>query len=493
MINLVWLKRDLRLHDHRPLVEALKGGHPCILLYVFEPQYWQLEDTSARQWQFIVESLQALNAELSKQNRKLWIAHGRMWDVLDSLHQSIGIRALYSHQETGNAWTYDRDKGVGQWCKTHDIPWHEFAQFGVKRGPIDRDDWDAIWQDQMSEKVLPCPSLDKLIPPPAEYADIPKRYPGNDNAFTKQAQKGGRQTGLRVLQSFFDSRHRQYLSSVSSVHTGPKNSSRLSPYLAYGCLSMKEVVQSCRHQLAHTSDTRSLAAFKSRLHWHCHFIQKMESEPEYETGPVHRDLAALREDCWDLQRFDAWRDGITGIPFIDACMRMLIHSGWLPFRMRAMLTAFSSYHLWLPWQKPAAHLAKLFVDYEPGIHYPQIQMQSGTTGINPFRIYNPVKQGLRFDADGRFIRRWLPELASVEDAYIHEPWLSTRLRQDCYPLPVVMPEQAAREARDRMHRFYQRHVSQAETQRIVQQHASRRYRKKTPRPAMPDNQQMRLF
>ena len=92
-------------------------------------------------------------------------------------------------------------------------------------------------------------------------------------------------------------------------------------------------------------------------------------------------------------------------------MRALIETGWVNFRMRAMLVSFASYHLWLHWKEPALHLARMFTDYEPGIHYAQVQMQSGTTGMNTVRCYSPVKQGMDHDRDGEFARRWLPELA----------------------------------------------------------------------------------
>jgi deoxyribodipyrimidine photo-lyase len=103
-------------------------------------------------------------------------------------------------------------------------------------------------------------------------------------------------------------------------------------------------------------------------------------------------------------------------------MRSLRATGWLNFRMRAMVMSFASYNLWLPWRETGLHLARQFTDYEPGIHWPQVQMQSGTTGINTIRIYNVVKQGYDQDPGGAFVRRWIPELAAIPDRFIHEPW-----------------------------------------------------------------------
>jgi deoxyribodipyrimidine photo-lyase len=493
MINLVWLKRDLRLTDHKPLYQATREDLPVILLYVQEPGYWQLADTSARHWQFIIQSLRDINRQLSDQHTGIWIAQSDILVCLEQLHRQYQISCIFSHEETGNQWTYDRDKQVQRWCNRNQISWRQCPQFAVKRGPLNRDNWDKFWQQQMSAPMVPAADLAKLMPPVAEYQQLPPDYPGDDRLFCRSPQTGGRSAAERVLESFLQRRQHRYLQSVSSPVNGPEFSSRLSPYLAYGCLSMKEIVQASVNRLAQCQQSQALRAFKSRLHWHCHFIQKLEAEPEYEHHAVHRDLLPLRSQSFDASLFEAWCKGRTGIPFIDACMTMLIATGWLPFRMRAMLMAFSSYHLWLPWQRPAAWLAQLFTDYEPGIHYPQVQMQSGTTGINPFRIYNPVKQGQRFDADGHFIRRWLPQLRQLNSAYIHQPWLCPDFNSLDYPEPVVDVDAAARQARETLFKFYRELVSATETQRIVNRHASRRYRRRSKAEQTITSNQLSLF
>jgi deoxyribodipyrimidine photo-lyase len=134
-------------------------------------------------------------------------------------------------------------------------------------------------------------------------------------------------------------------------------------------------------------------------------------------------------------------------------MRYLIYHGWLNFRMRAMLVSIACYTLKLPWQPVSDYLAKLFVDFEPGIHYPQIQMQSGTTGQQVLRIYNPVKQAQELDPEGIFVRRWLPELGQVSHVWIFEPWrmpaeMRVRTCSQCYPLPPVDFSCSHREAKD---------------------------------------------
>jgi deoxyribodipyrimidine photo-lyase len=227
---------------------------------------------------------------------------------------------------------------------------------------------------------------------------------------------------------------------------------------------------------------RALAAFEGRLHWHCHFIQKLEGAPRIEHQNMQRACDGLRDPVPDRERLAAWCAGRTGFPFVDACMRALTASGWINFRMRAMLMAFASYHLWLHWREPGLHLARLFTDYEPGIHWSQAQMQSGTTGINSLRIYNPVKQSQDQDPEGRFIRRWVPELGRVADAFIHAPWTMTPAEQEAcgvrigrdYPPPLVDHLAAAREARQRLGAVRRQGAARAEGRAIYRDHGSRR-------------------
>jgi deoxyribodipyrimidine photo-lyase len=242
---------------------------------------------------------------------------------------------------------------------------------------------------------------------------------------------------------------------MSSPVSGFDACSRLSAHFAWGSVSIREANRAARAELARLRSMDSppagwrgaLDSFVGRLHWHCHFTQKLEDEPRLEFENLHPAYDAL-DKPFDEARFAAWAEGRTGLPFVDACMRALIATGWMNFRMRAMLMAVASYHLWLPWRPTGLHLARVFTDYEPGIHWPQVQMQSGTTGINTVRIYNPVKQGYDQDPDGAFVRRWVPELAGVPAACLHEPWRWDGAAGLDYPAPVVDHKAAARAARE---------------------------------------------
>ncbi|MFM7360558.1 MAG: FAD-binding domain-containing protein [Cyanobium sp.] len=485
-LQVVWFKRDLRSSDHRPLLEACQQG-PVLPLYLVEPELWLQSDSSARQWQFCRESLLELRAALIALGQPLVVRRGAVEQVLERVHRSCGIAALWSHEETGNGFTYARDLRVSAWARSHGILWHECPQFGVTRRLRDRQGWARRWESRMAEPLTPqpprLPRLDGIDPgaiPSAEelgLADDP----------CPDRQGGGRSAGLELLESFLAQRSRRYASGLSSPVTAPLSCSRLSPHLSWGTLSLREVVQRTRARRGElaadpqaVSWRRSLQRFDERLHWHCHFIQKLESQPSLEFRELHPLTAGLQQS--DPVRLAAWSEGRTGLPLVDACMRSLIASGWLNFRMRAMLMSVASHHLALPWRDSGLHLARLFVDYEPGIHWSQVQMQSGTTGINTIRIYNPIKQGRDHDPDGLFLRRWLPELAAVPAVHLHEPWTMDAATLDRlgwgaerpYPLPIVDPIAAAAAARERLWALRRQSDFAAPAAAIQQRHGSRR-------------------
>ena len=466
-IALLWLKRDLRLFDHQPLQQALDYCrlHSCPLvgLYVLEQEYWQQADTSQRQWAFIYEGLLALDKHWQQLGGAgLCFINSCIAAQLEQWQQAGYQLALFSHKETGNLWTYQRDKKVEKKCRQLGINWHQTTQFGVLRPNPNRDQWADHWQSFMEQPLIPEPvnlkanRNPRLLPGcqpiqrlPAQVCMDPWPCPAR--------QPGGRMQALKLWQSFIAGRGRFYRSSISSPLTAERACSRLSPYLALGCISVRELLQATRQQRQQNNDRvfkRSLSAFESRLWWHCHFIQKLEDQPDMEWQALHPAYRQLRGEInSDWQQ--AWQQGRTGWPLVDACMRYLHHHGWLNFRMRAMLMSIISYPLWQPWQPAAQFLAAQFVDYEPGIHYPQVQMQAGTTGINIPRIYNPTLQAQKLDPQGSFIRRWLPELRCVGNTWIHQPWLMPDRQQrqsgvtlgQHYPEPLVDFTQASRQAK----------------------------------------------
>ena len=159
-------------------------------------------------------------------------------------------------------------------------------------------------------------------------------------------------------------------------------------------------------------------------------------------------------------------------------MRCLVQTGYLNFRMRALVVSFFVHHLWQPWQACSAFLAKQFLDFEPGIHFPQIQMQAGETGINTLRIYNPVKNGLEHDPFGNFTKQWIPELRVLPEKLVHTPWNLTPLETEIYnfkigynyPTPIVDTEKSRKFASETLWQIQNKSTVQEESKRILKQH-----------------------
>jgi deoxyribodipyrimidine photo-lyase len=482
----VWFKRDLRVHDHIPLAQAAKHGRiTCV--YFIEPSLWRSPDAATQHYQFILESLRDLHVQLAQVGLKLNLLVGEATDCLNRLRQVEPFDGLYSHEETGNAISYERDKAVTRWCRAHDVLWQQFPQFGVRRGSHDRDHWKAAWESFCCRPQVPEPqgahgSLLHIIDKPPIANQL-----GLIDCDPPQRQRGGRQMGLQTLQEFLSNRSQQYRGGISSPLSAPTACSRLSVYLSYGCLSMREIFQATHAHIQslpeeHRRQKQGLQSFVSRLYWHCHFIQKLEDEPELEYRNLHRGYDGLREPHWSEERFEALREGRTGWPLVDACVAMMAQTGWLNFRMRAMLVSVAAYPLWLHWQPVGHWLARQFLDYEPGIHWSQVQMQSGTTGINVPRVYNPIKQARDQDPKGVFVRRWLPAMRRVPEAWVFEPWrMPANLQSVCgvtigrdIAEPICDLESSTREAKQKVFALRADPLIKAEKKAIVKKHGSRK-------------------
>lgn len=482
-VQVVWFKKDLRVRDHAPLARAAERG-PVLPLYLYEPEQLHHEEFAGHHLTYLNDGLTELDGRLRALGTPLVVRRGEAVAVLEELSELVPIGGLWAHEETGNGVSYARDRRVRAWARERGIPFTELPQSGVVRRLRDRDGWADTWEERMAAPIIPTPiALRGTDLPPGGLCTHAELGVGTND---KLIPSGGEAVAHATLDSFLSVRGVNYMREMSSPLTAEESCSRLSAPLAFGTVSLREVVQATRQRLATVKGdpgadprwVRSLRSFESRLHWHCHFIQRLESEPEMEFRNLNPVFDGLRPDVgdpgWNPDLYDRWAHGQTGYPLVDACMRMLRATGWLNFRMRAMLVSFASNHLWLHWRPTGLFLARQWLDNEPGIHWSQMQMQSGTVGINRVRIYSPTRQAREQDPDGVFIRRWVPELVDVPLDFLHAPWEWSGATRLNYPPPVVDEGKAGAAARARIYAARESASFEAEARRVYERHGSRK-------------------
>jgi len=482
-VQLVWFKKDLRVHDHAALSAAAERG-PVVPVYLYEPEQTGHPEFGGHHLAYLNACLEQLDEELRRLGTPLLLRAGEAVATLETLCRDLEaggrtVGALWAHQETGNGVSFTRDRRVRAWARARGVPFHELPQTGVVRALRNRDGWADAWEERMAAP---------LLRPPLALRGT-ELSPGGQQTHSDLGVSPNRQTlppagsaaAGALLGSFLQGRGVRYRREMSSPLSAEHSCSRLSAPLAFGTLSLRQAVQATRQRLAAVQGTDtdpdwagSLRSFESRLHWHCHFMQRLESEPEMEFRNLNRAMDGLREGHWRQDWYERWAAGQTGFPLVDACMRSLLATGWLNFRMRAMLVSFASQHLWLHWRQPGLFLARQWLDNEPGIHWSQMQMQSSTVGINAVRIYSPTRQAREQDPQGVFIRRWVPELADVPGDFIHAPWVWTGAGRLDYPPPVVDEGKAAALAKSRIFAAREGADFRQESRRVYTLHGSRK-------------------
>ena len=492
----------MRLYDNDALAAALDYADHVLPVFVFEPDLINQPDYSAMHVHAWSQALTDLRERLNERGGNLYVTSDEILKVFTRLQKEIGFTAIFSHEETGTGWTFKRDIRVAKWCDEYKIEWQESYQNSVIRRLSSRDDRQPIFQKRLIQTpTVPTPDIVRL-PETMEDTCASQVIPTYRDFFAQAdyaqiqfslLQHVSETAAISDLKSFLTERGIAYSGGISSPNTAFEAGSRLSPHLAWGTLSLRSVFKattraaSLYKEANHEHSGRwgkSLRAFTSRLHWHDHFIQRLESESEMEFTAINPAYASLNYED-DPGKLDAWINGNTGVPIVDACMRCLQATGFLNFRMRAMVVSFAVYGLHLSWRTIHEPLAQIFLDYEPGIHLSQLQMQAGVVGINTIRVYSPTKQIIDQDPDCKFVKRWIPELENFDTAAIID-YEKTVLGK--YPAPIVDFKANSKLMKDQIFAIRKSQEGKKASQEVLKKHGSR---KKTGKKK--SKSQMQLF
>lgn len=425
-----WFRRDLRLADNRALAEAVGNGE-VVALFVDDPVF---DRAGAARRRFLRESLASLGASMDD---ALVIRRGRPEDVVPAVAEECGAREVVAAEDFG-PYGRRRDAAVaraleaaGRGLRFADSP------YAVRPGSVRKDDGSPYavftpfskgWQRVGWELPLDDPGAPRwrrLASDGLPTADPP----------AASLPEAGEAAAHRLLDAFvaagddgldgYDRRRND---------PGVPGTSRLSPYLRWGAVHPRQL-------LALLGDSKAHQVFRAELAWREFYADVLARRPETAWQNLQPKMDAMVSDSGARAdaRFEAWQQGRTGYPIVDAGMRQLAATGWMHNRVRMITASFLVKDLHLPWQRGAAHFMDLLVDGDlaSNSHGWQWTAGTGTDAAPYFRVFNPVSQAERYDASGDYVRQWVPELAHLDGDELRAPWRSKRGIPLGYTDPVV--------------------------------------------------------
>jgi deoxyribodipyrimidine photo-lyase len=465
MVALLWFRRDLRVHDHPALCAALARHEQIVPVFCLDDRLLHGRHASGPRTAFLLECLTGLDEQLAARGARLVIRHGPPERELPALARETGATEV---QLSADPSPYEAARGrrVRAALERAGVTGHAHPGVSVV------DDVRAIksgqgrpytvftpfyraWQGAPRRPVLDAPGRVSMPERPQ-----PGRVPSLASLGLRQEvaepAPGGERAGLARLAAFLDGPVRDYDSGRDQA--GPDGSSRLSPYLRFGCLSPRAV----EDQLTQVSgaEARGEIALRRQLCWRDFYQHVLVHYPESARQEFQPRYRGTLDWVGDEAAFTAWTEGRTGFPLVDAGLRQLRREGWMHNRVRLLAGSFLTKDLGIDWRRGEAWFMRLLLDGDQASNNGNWQWIA-SVGVDPQpafrRIYNPVLQQQRFDPDGQYVRRYVPELARVPDSYLAEPWrmppdeqqrAGCRIGRD-YPAPIVEHKTARLAALDR--------------------------------------------
>jgi deoxyribodipyrimidine photo-lyase len=451
--SLVWFRRDLRDYDHAALYHALKHSQHVFCLFIFDTDILnQLQDKTDRRVEFIWESLRELKAALQKNGGDLIVEYGVAKEIVIKLAQQLDIEAVFSNRDY-EPTAVDRDADVAQKLAKLNIDFHQFkdqvlfekdevlTQQGKPYGVFTP--YKNAHLKKLDDFFLQAYPVDQYIQHLAKYqADAMPSL--SDMGFkTTNLSQMKLPTGMSgALQLFEDFKER--ISHYQDARNFPavKGPSYLSVHLRFGTISIRHLARTAKHTGGSGAET-----WLNELIWRDFYFQILHHHPKVAEGQAYKAEFNALAFPNNQTIFQAWCNGETGYPLVDAAMRQLNQTGYMHNRLRMVVASFLVKDLLIDWRWGERYFAEKLIDFDFCANNGGWQW-AASTGCDAqpwFRIFNPITQSEKFDGAGKFIRKYVPELAACDDKEIHAPWLIPSLRQEMlnikigktYPCPVV--------------------------------------------------------